>query len=123
MERIEEFAVEGESFVYIDFSGFKSLDDYVELIEAVKPVIAKYPEYSLNTISNIENIRLDTDVKEVFTRYLQHNRPYIKHGILIGLDGIKKTMANTVIRLSGRKNVFFAYTREQAIEWVLKRKG
>lgn len=118
MERIEEFSVNGEPFVYIDFSGFKTIQDYVNLIEAVKPVIAKYPENSLNTISNIENIRLDTDVKNIFTRYLEHNKPYIQFGIIIGVDGIKKTMANTVIRLSGRKNIYFAFTKEQAIEWV-----
>ena len=122
MERIEEFSSGGENFVYIDFSGYKSLDEFSALIEQIKPVIAKHPENSVNTITNIDSSRFDTDIKDIFVTYMKHNKPYVKYGVVIGMDGIKKIMANAVIKICGRKNMSFTFTREQAIEWVLAQK-
>jgi len=120
MERIEEFSRNGENFIFIDFSGFKYADEFADLIELVKPVVAKYPSGSLNTISNIENVRFDTAVKDVIVQYLEFNKPHVKCAVIIGMDGIKKMMALALIKLSGRTNIFFAFTREQAIEVILQ---
>ena len=123
MERYEEFNVGGVNFIYIDFSGFRTPAEFNSLVEILKPVIAKYSENSLNTITNLDNVRMDTDIKDFMTQYMAHNKRYVKYGVVIGIDGIKKIMANTVIKLSGRKNMFFTFTREQAVQWVLGQQG
>jgi len=120
VERIEEFSRGGEKFMSIDFSGFRHVEEFAALIESAKPVISKYAPGTLNTITNIENVRFDTAVKDVIVDYLNHNKPYVKIATVTGMDGVKKMMANALIKLSGRKNVFFAFTREQAIEMALQ---
>jgi len=120
MERVEEFSQAGRNFVYIDFSGLSSDTDYRDVIKAAEPVIAKYPENSVYTITNIANLRFDTHTKEIAAKYTEHNKPYVKYGVIIGLDGIKKMMANAVMKLSGRANLYFAFSREGAIEWLLQ---
>ena len=120
MERIEEFAHNGKNFVYVDLSNIKNNEDFIKIFEVVKLLIEKYDEYSLYTIINIENILFDTETKEIAAQYLKNNNPYVKYGVVIGLDGIKKIMANAVFKLSGRKNMHFAYTKEQAIAWLLQ---
>jgi hypothetical protein len=122
VERFEEFIIGTRNFMFIDFSGFKNVDDFNKLIGLLKPAIAKYPLNTLNTITNLENVRIDTDFKEIAIEYMAHNKPYVKYGVIIGIDGIKKIMANTVIKLSGRKNMFFTFTKEQAVEWILGQK-
>ena len=117
----EEFALEGKTFIYIDLSGTKTNDDFNERIKLIEPVISKYPENSLYTITNVENIRFDSQSKEIVAQYMTRNKPYVKYGAVIGLDGIKKIMINAIFTLSGRKNMHYAFTKEKAIEWLLQK--
>ena len=118
--RFDEFTLDGKNFMYIDFSDVKTNEEFLELIKKIKPAIAKHPPYSLLTITNIENVRIDTESKELVAQYMEQNKPYIKYGAVFGLDGIKKIISNAIFKLSGRKNMFFAFTKEQAIELLLK---
>ena len=120
MERFEEFSQAGKNFIYINFSGLATNDEFLAVIDAVKNAISKYPEKSLYTITNIENIRFDSNSKAIVAKYLEENKPYVKYGVVIGLDGIKKMLIQTVMKLSGRKNLFFAFTKEKAIELLIQ---
>ena len=120
MERVEEFMEGGKNIVSIDFSGLSSDEDFLKVIAAAEPVIAKYPENSVYTITNVANLRFDSHSKEIAAKFTEHNKPYVKYGVLFGMDGIKKMMAKAVMQLSGRSNISFAFTREQGIEWLLK---
>jgi len=118
--RIEEFQVDGKNFMYIDLSNLKMNEDFEKESKLIEPEIAKYPEKSLYTITNIENTRFDSGTKEVAAAYMLHNRPYVKSGAIIGLDGIKKVLVSLIIKISGREKVYFAFSKEQAIEYLLK---
>jgi len=120
MERIEEFELQGKNFMYIDFSNLMTNSDFISLTENIEPMIAKYPEHSLYTVTNIANVRFDSKSTDLVIRYMKNNKPYVKFGAVIGLDGIKKLMVSTIVKLSGRSNMHFAFTREQAIEWLLQ---
>ncbi|MCL2792051.1 MAG: hypothetical protein FWD87_03075 [Spirochaetaceae bacterium] len=119
--RIEEFTRDKKKFVYIDFSNINTSEDFIELMTQAELVIAKYPMRSLYTITNVENIRFDTGMKKLAIKYLEHNKPYVKCGAIIGLDGVKKIMISAVFRLSGRDNITFAFSKEQAVELLLKK--
>jgi len=120
MERIEEFKVGDRDFLYIDLSHFLKNEEFAEFAEMVKPIIAEHEEHSLYTITNIEDVRFDSKSKGLIVSFLVHNKPYVKYAAVIGLDGIKKMMVSTAAKLSGRGNIHFAFTKEQAIEWLLK---
>ena len=120
MERIEEFEMQGKSFMYIDLSNLMANNDFIMLTQNIEPMISKYPEHSLYTVTNIENVRFDSKSADLVIKYMKNNKPYVKYGAVIGLDGIKKLMVSTIVKLSGRSNMHFAFTREQAIEWLLQ---
>jgi CheY-like chemotaxis protein len=119
-DRIEEFTRDGKNFLYVDVSNFKSNADVLKMVDVVQRCIGTYPAKSVYTIVNIENIMFDTETKEMAGRCLRHNEPYVKYGAVIGLDGIKKIMVNAIVKLSGRDNMQFFRTREQALEWLLR---
>ena len=119
-ERITEFIIDGKNFIYVDVSNLKKNEDYSRVVAVLKQRIVKYPERSVYTITNIENIIFDTETKEIAGNCLKYNEPYVKCGAVIGLDGIKKIMANAVFKFSGRKPLQFFYTKEKAIEWLLQ---
>ena len=119
-KRFEEFNRDGKNIIYIDLSELRCNDEFVAVTKGIQEAIAKHSPGSLYTITNIENVRYDSASKKIITAYLEHNKPYVKHGIIIGLDGIKKMMLATLFKISGRKNLTFAYSKENAIEMILK---
>ena len=119
--RIEEFTFNRKNFMYIDFSNLKSNEDFIEAIENIKPVIKKYPPNSLYTIANIANVRFDTGTKEYVVEYMEHNKPYVKYGAIIGFDGIKKIFVNSIFKLSKRDNMLFAFSKDRAVDLLLEK--
>ena len=121
MERIDEFTRGGRQFIYFDLSKFKSNGEFTRLTEAAKPIIAKYAEKSVYTITNIEGVSFDSETKEIVARWTAYNKPYVKYGAVIGVDGIKKIMVNAIFKLSGRNNMVFLNSKEHAIKWLLEK--
>jgi hypothetical protein len=120
--RIEEFTHDGKNFIYFNLSEFKENNEYREFIEVAKTYIAKYTECSALTITNIRDVKFDTETKKIVAEWMEYNKPYVKCGAVIGFDGIKRMLVNAVFKMSGRKNMTFFSNREQAVEWLLKQK-
>jgi len=118
--RIEEFTVEGKSFLYFDLSEFKENSEYMELIKLAEKCITKYAEHSVLTITNIRDVKFDSETKKIVADWMEHNKPYVIRGVVIGFDGIKRMLVNAIFKMGGRKNMVFFPNREQAVEWLLK---
>jgi hypothetical protein len=118
--RIEEFKQNEKNFIYLDLSGFKTNDEYRKFVEAAKTHISKYAKSSLYTITNIRDVNFDTETKRVIAEWMDFNRPYVKFGAVMGFDGIKRMIVNSIFKLSGRKNMAFVSSKEEAVEWLLK---
>jgi hypothetical protein len=54
---------------------------------------------------------------------MDFNRPFIRYGAVIGLDGIKKIMVNSILKISGRSNMKFFHSRQEAIDWIVSQKN
>ena len=118
-ERIEEFTIDGKHFMYVDVSNIKQNSGFADVVERVKLLIRQYPENSVYMILNIANITFDTETKKIAVEGMTYNRPYVKYGTIIGVDGMKKMMFNAVLKVSGRDVAIF-FSKEQAIAWLLK---
>ena len=118
MEHVEEFTVDGKNIVYIDFSSAVSEKDFNAVIEQAKQAISKHAEKSVCTITNMENVRFDSNIKDIFVKYVESNKPYVKYGVAIGMDGIKKKMIEGILKLGGRPNFRFCFTKEEAVKWL-----
>ena len=118
MEHVEEFTADGKNIIYIDFSNAVSEKDFNAVIEEVKRAITKYAEKSVCTITNMENVRFDSNIKEIFVKYAESNKPYVKYGVVIGMDGIKKKMIEGILKLGGRPTFHYCFTKEEAVKWL-----
>jgi len=118
MEHVEEFAADGKNIIYIDFSSAVSEKDFNGVIDEVKRAITKYAEKSVCTITNMENVRFDSNIKDIFVKYAEANKPYVKYGVAIGMDGIKKKMIEGILKLGGRPSFHYCFTKEEAVKWL-----
>jgi hypothetical protein len=117
--RIELFDFEGKQFIYYDLSHFKNNTQFREFIAYAKEVIRQYPkDNSLFSITNIEGVVYDSETKIIISEWMDFNRPYIRQGAVIGLDGIKRIMVNPILKMSNRSNMKFFRTRDEAVEWL-----
>ncbi|MDR1249621.1 MAG: hypothetical protein LBK63_09995 [Treponema sp.] len=118
-KRIEQFDLGGKKFIYYDISHFKNNAQFKEFVAYAKMVIQKYPtEASLYSVTNIEGALCDTETKIVVVGWMDFNRPYIKQGAVIGMDGIKRIMVNSILKMSGRSNMKFFRTKDEAVQWL-----
>jgi hypothetical protein len=122
MGRIEEFTQDGKNFVFLDLSRFKDVGEFKTVIEPSRAVISKYPPASLYTITDINGISFDSEVKRVVTAWMDSNKAHVKYGAVIGVDGVKKIVLNSIFALAGRRNMHCVSTREEAMVWLLKQK-
>ena len=122
MEYVEEFELNGKNFVCVDFSGLETDRSYIERVEQTVPAVVKYPESSVYLVANLENVRFDSNTKKITADYIMRVRPYLKHAAVFGADGIKKLMILTAMKLGGKINAHFTFTKEEAIEWLLSQK-
>jgi hypothetical protein len=120
MGHVEEFTLEGKKIVYIDFSNAVSEKDFNEVIEQAKQTISKHGEKSVCTVTNMENVRFDSNVKDMFIKYAESNKHYVKYGVAVGMDGIKKKMIEGILKLGGRPNFHFCFTKEEGLKWLLQ---
>jgi len=118
--RIDEFEIEGQAFIYLDLSDFNRTEDFTLTLEAYKERVSKYPEKSVFMISNVERLRFDSETKQFLKEFVIFGRPYIKQRVVIGFDGIKNIVANSICKNIGRASVEYAFSKDKAIEWLLK---
>jgi hypothetical protein len=120
--RIEQFDFEGKRFVYYDLSHFRNNRQFREFIASAKEVIRQYPkDHALFSITNVEGVIYDTETKTIVAEWMDFNRPYIGQGAVIGLDGIKRIMVNSILKMSGRSNMKFFRARDEAVKWLAAR--
>jgi hypothetical protein len=120
MKRIETDVIEGRTFFYLNLSEMQDIDDLHDIIAAVKPIMSKFAEKSVHMISNVKNSRFDSEVKKVLGELIVFNTPYVRFSAIIGANGVQKVMGNAMFKLKGRSNAKFLYTKEQAVEWMLR---
>jgi hypothetical protein len=117
--RIELFEFAGKKFIYYDLSHFKNNSQFREFIDYAKKAIQRYPkDSSLFSITNIEGVMYDSETKTIIAGWMDFNRLYIRQGAVIGLDGIKRIMVNSILKMSGRSNMKFFRTRDEAVKWL-----
>ena len=120
MGNLEEFEHGGMKFIYINFSGATSAKNYEELMEKAKELVSSHPPKSLFTITSVEKLFYDSNIKKLLIGFMKHLEPYVIFGVVVGINGIKKFILHTLLKLSGRKNMKIKDNKEDAIEWICK---
>ena len=119
MSRIEEFELDGKSFVYFDLSGFRKDNEYIDFIATAKTVIKKYPPNSLYTITNMKGAMVGGNTHVIMSEWVTHNKPYVKFGAVCSADTTAKVIGHTVSVVSQRSNLMYVDSKEEAIDSLL----
>jgi aconitase B len=119
MAGIQFIEYQGKKILEMDFQNlvYTDLNVIREIMEKSKQLIGAEPLNSVFTLTNVSNVRFCSEMIELFNDFTAHNKPYVKHGAVVGIVGPKKLAYNVVMKFSGR-NVPIFPDRQAALEWL-----
>jgi len=119
MDRIEEFKREGKDIILFDLSGFKTDNEYIELIKKAKAMIVKYQENSLYTITNMTGAVVSKNTHDIIVDWVQYNKEFVIFGVVFGADATQKIIGKTATAVTKRSNLVYLNTKEEAVEYII----
>lgn len=100
--------------------GKLDINDAYKVIDYSSRIIERMPKNSIYTLTNVTDSNFDQKLINALTKFTQKNKPHVVAGAVIGAEGLKKFMFNTILRLSGRNNMKIFDREDEALEWLIK---
>jgi hypothetical protein len=110
-----------KQIIHISFKGMSSLDDICDLIERSKLLIHSQPAKSVYSVTDITDMHVSPQIKDMFLDFIKSNKPYMKASAVIGVTGLKQFIFNTITKLTGRDIKSFD-SEQQAKDWFALQK-
>ncbi len=101
----------------------RSKEELAAKITEISPIIEKEPLGSLCCIADVKNGRFSPDIMKMLRDFTAHNVPYMKMTILIGIEGLQRTLYDSFIMVTRRKNMATKDTLEEALEYMAEISG
>lgn len=101
MRRPEIIVYKGKSIVYLDFSDMKNKDEIMKLEGDGAEYIRTQPLNSVYTLTNMEDMFFNNEIKKYFEDTAKRNQPYVKAGAVVGLTGLISIMHHAFVLFTG----------------------
>lgn len=108
----------GKEILYLDFSGCNK-DEIFQIIKLAEKIIRVQPKKSLLTLTNVFGARYDKEIIRELKEFANNNKPFVKAGAVVGIEGLKKVAYDAVIKFTGRNLPAFDDTKK-AKDWLAK---
>jgi hypothetical protein len=116
MDRVIFIKHNGVDILHLDFSNIPPEETFATVDEA-KGVISQQGPKSLRTLTDVTGAQVTSEVSNSLRDFVNHNKPFVKAGAVVGVSGIKKVILNSIMRLTGRNLTAFN-TMEEAKDWL-----
>jgi len=116
VERVRFIEHKGRKIIHLDFSRLKA-DDSIPIIEQARVTIGGYPPKSVFTLTDVSESNFNNRVTQALKALVVHNKPYVVASAVIGIDGLKQIIFNSVMTFSGRQLHAFD-TLAEAKDWL-----
>ncbi len=118
MRKPEIIYYKGNSVVYLDFSGMRNNDEIIQLEDEGSAYIRKQPLGTVLTLTNMDGMYFNNQLKSYFEGIVKLNAPHVKRGAVIGMNGLISIMYNAFLAVTGRSIKSFR-SKEDALEYLI----
>jgi hypothetical protein len=117
MRKPEIISYKGKTIIYLDFTNMKDKDEIVKLEKEGSDWIRSQALSSVYTLTNMEAMFFNNDLKKWFEDIVKQNAPYVKAGAVIGMTGLISIMYNAFVTVTGR-SIKSCKSKEEALEYL-----
>ena len=118
VKRIRVIDYKGKEIVYLDFSDC-NVNEVFEILEMAKKIIRIQPLNSVLTLTNVSGTKYNREVIQAMKEFANDNKPFVKAGAVVGIDGLKKIVYDAITRFSERNLPAFD-DGEKAKDWLIR---
>jgi hypothetical protein len=102
MSKTQTLVHDKKTIFYMDFSNLSNALEVKEIINESARFIRSQPAASVITLTNLEGMRFNNEIKEMFNDFIKGNKSYVKASAVIGLAGLQQIVYNGLMRVTGR---------------------
>lgn len=117
MRRPEIIRHNDVDIIYLDFSNMKRQEEIIQLEDDGADLIQKQKFNSALTLTNMDGMFFNNDIRNHFTKVVKANTPFVKASAVIGLNGLISIMYKSFIALTGR-NIRLFKTKQEALDFL-----
>ncbi len=117
MDRAKFYRHGSKMIYHFDFSGLNAEDAH-DVAQYGKGVIARMPEGSLLTLTDVTDVNYDERFSAISRDLVQHNKPYVVAGAVVGVTGWRKLAFWAALKFTGRTNLRLFDSVGEASEWL-----
>lgn len=117
MRKPELISHKGKTIVYLDFSNMREKTEILKLENDGAEYIRSQSPKSVFTLTNMDRMFFNNDIKKYFEEVVKGNAPFVKAGAVIGMNGLISIMYNAFIKMTGR-NIRSFKTKEEAVDFL-----
>lgn len=118
MRKPEIIHYKGNEIVYLDFSGMRNNEEIMNLENEGSALIRSKPLGSVYTLTNMDGMYFNNQLKAYFESIVKLNAPHVKKGAVMGMNGLISIMYNAFLSVTGRSIKSFR-TKEDALEYLI----
>jgi hypothetical protein len=117
MTKVNKINYQQKEIFLLNFSNLKEVKEIKVLIDESGKHIRTQPYGSVLTLTNISGMHFSPEIKDLFQDFMKGNRPFVKAGAVIGLNGLQQIVYNGLMKITGRDIKSFE-NEESAKEWL-----
>jgi hypothetical protein len=118
VKRIQVIDYKGKEIIYLDFSDC-NVNEVFEIIEIAKKIIRIQPLNSVLTLTNVSGTKYNREIIQAMKEFANGNKPFVKAGAVIGIDGLKRVVYDAITRFSERNLPAFD-DNKKAKDWLIR---
>ncbi len=120
MPRTQQILHGGKKIFHMDFTNLTNVQDIKGVINESVKHIRSQPANSTLTLTDINGMHFSNEIKDLFSDFIKGNKPYVKAGAVVGLNGLQQILYNGLMKITGRDIKSFS-SIQTAKDWLAER--
>ena len=109
---------QGKKIFYMDL-GTQDPEELKNITAQIEKVFEKEPPKSILCLCNVEGIGIKPESIQRLKDFTKHNEPFMNMTAILGVEGLKVVIFNSLLAFTRRKNLILKNSREEALEWLM----
>lgn len=107
-----------KEILYLDFS-YCTMDEFFQVIDLARKIIRVQKHNSVLTLTNVSGTKYNREMIQALKEFANDNKPFVKAGAIIGVEGLKKIAYDAIIKFTKRNLPAFDNI-EKAKAWLVE---